>query len=278
MCADSLSINRTLFVDLIQSLILGLVEGATEFLPISSTGHLIIVSQLLGLKQTDSHIAFEIIIQLGAVLAVITNYRDKFKPQYFDLWVKVAIAFVPAAAVGLLVHSHLKTLFSIHIVAVTLFTGGIIFLAVEYYLKNREPTVNRVEDISYKQALVIGCAQIAALVPGTSRSGSTIIGALLMGINRKVSAEFSFLLALPIMLAATGLNVVKHYDAFVGTQMLPLVVGFVMAFISAYIAIRLLVKFLGSYTFNIFGIYRILLGLLLFYLIYTGFIPPDTST
>lgn len=264
-------------MDALQSFILGIVEGVTEFLPVSSTGHLIIASELMGLKQTSSQVAFEVIIQLGAILAVVANYRDKFNPKYFDLWVKVAIAFIPAAGLGFFLHNWIETMFSVTIVATTFIIGGIIFLVVEQYLKNHQPVVERVEDISYRQALIVGCAQIAALIPGTSRSGSTIIGALLVGLSRKASAEFSFLLALPVMVAATGLNVVKHYHEFQGDLAIPLLIGFVTAFVSAYLVIKWFIAFLNKFTFNAFGIYRIIFGLLLFYLLYSGFISPQAT-
>lgn len=264
-------------MDAVQSLILGIVEGVTEFLPVSSTGHLIVASELMGLPQTTSQKAFEVIIQLGAILAVIANYKEKFNPKYFDLWVKVAIAFIPAAGIGFLLHDWVEKMFSVTVVATMFIIGGIIFLVIEQYLKNHQPTTEYVEDISYKQALIVGLAQVAALIPGTSRSGSTIIGALLVGLSRKASAEFSFLLALPIMVAATGLNVVKHYQEFQGELAIPLLVGFVTAFVSAYLVIKWFIAFLNRFTFNAFGIYRILFGLLLFYLLYAGILSPQAS-
>jgi undecaprenyl-diphosphatase len=264
-------------VDALQSFILGIVEGVTEFLPISSTGHLIIASELMGLPQTNSQKAFEVIIQLGAILAVVANYKEKFNPKYLDLWIKVGIAFLPAAGIGFLLHDWVEEMFSVTVVATMFIVGGIVFLLVEQYLKNHQPITERVEDISYKQAIIVGFAQVAALVPGTSRSGSTIVGALLVGISRKASAEFSFLLALPIMVAATGLNVVKHYHEFQGDLAIPLLIGFVTAFVSAYLVIKWFIAFLNRFTFNAFGIYRIVFGLFLFYLLYSGMISPAAT-
>ncbi len=262
-------------MDLFQSIILGIIEGITEFLPISSTGHLIVASDVLGLAQTDTNKAFEVIIQLAAILAVVANYRDKFTFKHTQLWLKVAVSFVPIGVVGLLFHSQIKALFSVEVVATMFIVGGLIFLWVERYLKNHQPTVDAVEDISFKQAAIIGFAQVFALIPGTSRAGSTIIGALLVGVGRKASAEFSFLLALPVMCAASGLDLLKHYEDFVGVNMWPLVAGFVTAFISAYIVMKLFVAFLDKFTFVAFGVYRIIFGLILFYFISVGMIQAS---
>ncbi|MBF9001461.1 MULTISPECIES: undecaprenyl-diphosphate phosphatase [Vibrio] len=255
-------------MDIIQSAILGLIEGVTEFLPISSTGHLIIASEWLGLPQTDSNKAFEVIIQLSAILAVLTNYKERFHPKYVSLWVKVFIAFLPIAAIGFLCKDIVKSLFTIEVVPVMFIIGGIIFLIVEWYMKNRQPTTHTLDDISYNQAIAIGIAQVFALIPGTSRAGSTIVGALLAGVSRTASAEFSFLLALPVMLAASGLDLVEHYKDFAGSQATTLIVGFVVAYISAWIVMKLFLAFLNRFTFNAFGIYRIVFGAALLYWIY----------
>ncbi|HGG60625.1 MAG TPA: undecaprenyl-diphosphate phosphatase [Gammaproteobacteria bacterium] len=256
-------------MDILQSIILGLIEGVTEFLPISSTGHLIIASDWLGLPQSDGNKAFEVIIQLAAILAVTANYADKFNPRHLQLWIKVLIAFIPIGLVGLLFHDEIKALFSVGVVATMFIVGGVIFLAVEYYLIGRQPRTRELEDISYRQAGVIGLAQVFALIPGTSRAGSTIIGALLVGVSRKASAEFSFLLALPVMLAASGLDLLKHYQDFTGAQFWPLMVGFVTAFLAAWLVMKWLIAFLNRFTFNAFGVYRILFGAALL-LLYRG--------
>lgn len=250
-------------MELIHSVILGLIEGITEFLPISSTGHLIIASDWLGLPQTESNKAFEVIIQLSAILAVLTNYKERFQPKYFSLWVKVLIAFLPIAAIGFLFKDTVKSLFSIDVVAVMFIIGGIIFLVVERYLKDHQPSSDTLDQITYKQAAWIGFAQIFALVPGTSRAGSTIIGALLVGVSRKASAEFSFLLALPVMCAASGLDLLSHYKDFSGENAWVLLTGFVTSYIAAWVVMKVFLAFLNRFTFNAFGIYRIIFGFIL---------------
>ncbi|PXF30990.1 UDP pyrophosphate phosphatase [Pokkaliibacter plantistimulans] len=250
-------------MDILQALVLGLVEGITEFLPISSTGHLIIASQWLGMDQNAENKAFEVIIQLAAILAVTANYADKFTFRHVELWKKVILAFIPVGAVGFLFSKQIKALFSPEIVAIMFIVGGIVFLIVERFYKEERATVTDVENLSYKQALWIGIAQVFALIPGTSRAGSTIIGAMLVGLSRKASAEFSFLLALPVMLAASGYDLLKHYHEFAGESFMPLLVGFIVAFISAYIVMKLFIRFLAHFTFVAFGIYRILFGALL---------------
>jgi len=250
-------------MDILQAAILGLIEGLTEFLPISSTGHLIVASDWLGLPQSQNNKAFEVIIQLAAVLAVIASYRDKFCRDQWELWAKVMVAFIPIGTVGLLFHHQIKALFSIEIVASMFIVGGIIFLMVERRQKSSPAEIERVEDVRWRQAGWIGIAQVFALIPGTSRAGATIIGALLAGLGRKASAEFSFLLALPVMLAASGFDLLKHYQDFGGSNSMVLATGFVVAFISALLTMKLLLRFLDRFTFVAFGIYRILFGLLL---------------
>lgn len=250
------------------SIILGAIEGFTEFLPISSTGHLIVASEFLGLEQNAINKAYEVIIQFSAILAVIFNYKDKFTLKKIDLWMKVFIAFLPLAVVGFIFSSQIKELFSIHVVAIMFIIGGIIFLIVEkFFIHVDEKTVYEVEAITLKQSIIIGFAQIFALIPGTSRAGSTIIGALLVGISRKASAEFSFLLAFPVMGAVTAYDLLKHYRDFSEANLIILAVGFVTSFIVAYLSIKLFLKFLDNFTFVFFGVYRIIFGvaLLLFF-------------
>lgn len=248
---------------ILDSVILGIIEGFTEFLPISSTGHLIVASEFLNLEQTNVNKAYEVIIQFAAILAVILNYPSKFTLQHIELWKKIILAFIPIGAVGFLFSKQIKALFSIEVVAVMFIVGGIIFLIVEKYYRKKEHLIDDVEKVSYKQALYIGLAQIFALIPGTSRAGSTIIGAMLVGLNRKASAEFSFLLALPVMCATTGYDILKHYQDFTHSNLITLAVGFVISFIVAFITIKLFLKFLENFTFVAFGIYRILFGVIL---------------
>lgn len=251
-------------MDIFQSIIMGIVEGFTEFLPISSTGHMIIVGDWLGLEQNNFVKAYEIIIQFAAILAVVLNYKEKFSPKKINLWMKLAVAFVPLGAVGFLFAKQIKAMFSVEIVALMFIIGGIIFLAVEKFYKPKEHFVDDVEKVSYKQALWIGIAQIFALIPGTSRAGSTIIGAMLVGLTRKASAEFSFLLAFPVMCATTGYDILKHKnELFMDSNFTVLAVGFIVSFIVAYATIKLFLKFLEKFTFVAFGIYRILFGIAL---------------
>lgn len=251
-------------MDIVQSIILGIIEGFTEFLPISSTGHLIVASKFLGIDQTSVTKAYEVIIQFAAILAVVFNYKEKFTLQKIDLWIKVFAAFVPIGAVGFLFSHQIKALFSINIVATMFIVGGIVFLVVEkFFIPKEEEMLDDVEQISMKQSLVIGFAQIFALIPGTSRAGSTIIGALLVGLSRKASAEFSFLLAFPVMSAVTAFDLLKHYKEFNDANLLTLGIGFVVAFVVAYLTIKLFLKFLERFTFVAFGLYRIVFGVTL---------------
>ena len=253
-------------MDILHSVILGLVEGATEFLPISSTGHMIVVSQWLGMEQTEGNKAFEVIIQLAAILAVVANYKERFTFKHTRLWCQVFVAFLPVAVVGFLLRHQIKELFSVSVVATMFIVGGVIFLVTEKVIKNKKASVEQLEDLSFKQALWIGLAQVFALIPGTSRAGSTIVGALFAGLSRKASAEFSFLLALPVMMAASGYDLLSNYKAFSGEQLLPLLVGFVVAFASAFVAMKLFMAFLDKFTFVAFGWYRIVFGGLLLFL------------
>ncbi|MGO2455663.1 undecaprenyl-diphosphate phosphatase [Vibrio casei] len=245
------------------AIILGIIEGITEFLPISSTGHMIIAGNWLGIADTDTNQAYEVIIQVAEILAVIDNYKEKFNPKYLSLWVKVAVAFLPIGIIGFLMSDIVKALFSVTIVGIMFIVGGIIFIAVERFYKEETCPTTDVNDVSMKQALWIGFAQIFALVPCTSRAGATIIGAMLVGLNRKTCAEFSFLLGLPVLMAASGYDLLKHYQDFTSADFLNLAVGFVTAFIVAYFVIKWFISFLAKFTFVSFGIYRIIFGLLL---------------
>jgi undecaprenyl-diphosphatase len=248
---------------ILDSILLGIIEGFTEFLPISSTGHLIVASEFLNIDQNSVTKAYAVIIQFAAILAVILNYRDKFTLKKIELWKKLTLAFIPIGIVGFIFASQIKAMFDIKIVAVMFIIGGIVFLIVEWFYKETEKHIDDVEKVSYKQALYIGLAQIFALIPGTSRAGSTIIGAMLVKLNRKASAEFSFLLAFPVMCATTGYDILKHYKDFTDANFLVLGVGFITAFIVAYITIKLFLKFLENFTFVAFGIYRIVFGTIL---------------
>ncbi len=249
---------------IVDSIIMGIIEGFTEFLPISSTGHLIVASKFLGVDQTNINKAYEVIIQFAAILAVFFNYKDKFHISKIPLWTKVFIAFLPIGAVGFIFSDQIKALFSIEVVATMFIIGGVIFLLVEKFFIPHETTMlDDIEKISMKQTLWIGFAQVFALIPGTSRAGSTIIGALLVGLSRRASAEFSFLLAFPVMCAVTGYDLLKHYKDFTQESLINLGVGFVVSFVVAYITIKLFLAFLERFTFVAFGIYRIVFGVFL---------------
>jgi len=217
----------------------GLVEGATEFLPISSTGHMIVVSQWLGMEQTEGNKAFEVIIQLAAILAVVANYKERFTFKHTRLCVRCLLLFLPVAVVGFLLRHQIKELFSVSVVATMFIVGGVIFLITEKVIKGKKASVEQLENLSFKQALWIGLAQVFALIPGTSRAGSTIVGRFVCWLKfvRPV-AEFFFLMALPVMMAASGYDLLSNYKAFSGEQLLPLLVGFVVAFVSAFVAMK----------------------------------------
>ncbi len=248
------------------SIILGIIQGFTEFLPISSTGHLIVASQFLGIDQTAVTKAYQVIIQFGAILAVVLNYRDKFTIKKIDLWTKIFFAFIPIGVVGFIFADQIKELFSVKTVAIMFIIGGIAFLIVEkFFINENKKTVDNIEDVSLRQAMFIGIAQIFALIPGTSRAGSTIIGALLVGLSRKASAEFSFLLAFPVMSAVTAYDLLKHYNEFSSANLITLAIGFIVSFIVAYLTIKLFLKFLEKFTFVAFGVYRIIFGVSLLF-------------
>ena len=247
----------------VESIILGIVEGLTEFLPISSTGHLILVSHLLGIKQTAAHKTFEVAIQLGSILAVVFLYKDRLFRD-IELWKKLIVAFIPTGALGFLLYKLIKSLFSPYIVSIMLVIGGVIFLIIEYLHRNKDYPIKSLEDVSYPKAFLIGVFQSFAMVPGTSRSGASIIGGLLLGLDRKVAAEFSFLLAVPTMFVATGYDVYKNYQVFQLDNWITLITGFITAFIFAVISIKLLLGFIKNHTFIPFGIYRIIIGVLYF--------------
>ncbi len=250
-------------MDILQAIIIGIIEGFTEFLPISSTGHMIVASEFLGIEQNAVIKAYEVIIQFAAILAVMLLYRDKINLKEIDLWTKLMAAFLPLAIIGFLLKDWVKEIFNIQTVAWMFIIGGIIFIIVEYFHKDEEKESKEVEEVTWFQAMSIGFGQVLSLVPGTSRAGSTIIAGMLSGVNRKASTEFSFLLAIPVMTAVSGYDLLKHYQDFAGADMTAFVVGFVVAFVVAYITIKLFIVFLQRFTFVAFGIYRIVFGIIL---------------
>ncbi len=273
--------------DIIKSVILGIIEGITEWLPISSTGHLILADEFLKLGTSDEFKEmFEVVIQLGAILAVVVIFWNKLWPfttkengyikkKSISLWSKVIVACLPAAVIGILLDDWInEKFFNYKTVAATLIIYGVLFLVVEAINKNREPKTTCIKGLSYKTALLIGSFQVLSLIPGTSRSGATILGAMLLGVSRTVSAEFSFYLAVPVMFGASLLKIVK-YIAEVGfniggLETVILAVGMITAFIVSIIVIKFLMGYIKKKDFTFFGWYRIALGLLV--LIYFGLI------
>jgi undecaprenyl-diphosphatase len=249
-------------MDIFHSIILGIVEGTTEFLPISSTGHLILTSSLLHIPSTEFLKSFEIVIQLGAITAALVLYWRKF--WNIEMLKKLFVAFLPTAIIGLLLYSFIKTylLGNSTVVVWTLLLGGIALIAFEWWHQESLTSIEDVEHISYTQALLIGLAQSVAVIPGVSRSAATIIGGMLLGLKRTTVVEFSFLLAIPTMLAATGLDMLKNYNTFSADQTLTLSIGFIVSGLVAAGAIRFLVKYIQNHTFVPFGIYRIAIALL----------------
>ena len=245
------------------SLLLGAVEGITEFLPISSTGHLIVVSSFLGLEQTNAHKTFEVAIQLGSILAVLFLFAKRLLVDKM-LWIKIIIAFLPTAIFGFLFYKTIKSLFGAESVAIMLIIGGFIFLIVEYFRRNHDDKKDKtINDLTIKEALTIGLFQSLSMVPGTSRSGATMIGGLVAGLSRKSAAEFSFLLAIPTMFVATFYDLYKNRNEMIIDDYSLLAVGFVTAFVVAFFTVKAVMNFLTTHTFIVFGIYRIIFGIFL---------------
>lgn len=253
---------------LFQSVILGVIEGFTEFLPVSSTGHLILSSHLLKIGQSDFLTSFEIAIQLGAILSVVVLYLKKFLLN-IEVIKRIAVAFIPTAIVGFLMYGLIKNILlsSTVLVLWSLLLGGIALIAFEFWYKNKEKTEERsVTAISYAHCFAIGLFQAISIIPGVSRAGATILGGLWLGVPRKTIVEFSFLLALPTMAGATGLDLLKNASSFSFDQFGILAAGFVVSFITAILAIKFLLSFVQKHTFVSFGIYRIILAIVFFLL------------
>lgn len=246
---------------IIHSLILGLVEGLTEFLPISSTAHLMLAGDLLKIPATDFVKSFDIFIQLGAILAVVILYFKRIITNW-NLIKKLAVAFIPTAIIGLALYKIVKTylLGNNFIAAGALLAGGIILIIFEKYFYKNNPTLS--SEITYKQAFVIGCAQSLAIIPGVSRAAATIVGGLAQKIDRKTMVEFSFMLAIPTMAAAVGLDLLKMPTSFSRPEWSLLIYGFLAAFITAIIGVKFFIKYIEKNNFIPFGCYRIILGVI----------------
>ena len=261
-------------IELLKVVLLGIVEGITEWLPISSTGHMLLVDEFITLNMSEAFKEmFFIVIQLGAILAVVLMFWDKMWPfqlkerpiikkETVSLWLKVVAACIPGAIVTILfddiIETHLHTPF---LIAAALIVYGIAFILVENWNKKRELGTNELSDITYRTALYIGLFQVLSIIPGTSRSGATIIGALLIGVSRVAAAEFTFFLAVPVMFGMSALKLLKFGFAFTGAEMLALLSGTVVAFLVSILVIRFLMRYIKKHDFKIFGWYRILLGI-----------------
>ena len=249
-------------MSLIHAFILSIVEGFTEFLPISSTGHLILASKLLDITETNFVKTFEIVIQLGAIMAIVVLYFKKFLSSW-NLIKKLVTAFIPTAAVGFVLYPFIKNVLlgSSSVTLNALFWGGIALIGVEWFLKRKKTKVQKSSEITYNQALIIGTFQSLSIIPGISRAAATIIGGLLTGLDRETATEFSFLLAVPTMFAATGYDIYKSRNMISQGGFLTLFVGTVLSFFFAVLAVKFLINYVKKHNFTSFGIYRILLAI-----------------
>jgi len=247
---------------LFQSIIIAIIEGLTEFLPISSTGHMILASAAMGIHDDEFVKTFEVFIQLGAILAIALMYIKRFFKS-IDIYLKLFAAFLPTAIIGFLAYDYIKAyLFNPVVVSVSLILGGVFLIFIDKKVVNSKTDLAELEDMSYKNAFFIGLCQCLSMVPGTSRAAATIIGGVFNGLDKKQATEFSFLLAVPTMMAAGGYDLVKSDLAFTSDQLIMLGIGSLVAFISAWIAVKLFLKYVSSHGFTAFGYYRIALGVL----------------
>lgn len=262
-------------IEIIKVIVLGIVEGITEWLPISSTGHLILVNEFIKLNMTDAFMEmFNVVIQLGAIMAVVVLYFHKLNPfspkknrkekmDTMQIWFKVVVAVLPSAVIGLLFDDWLdEHLYKPIVVALMLILYGILFIVVENRNRRRRPSTRSFETLSYGTAIGIGMFQLLALIPGTSRSGATILGGILLGCSRYIAAEFSFFLGIPTMFGASLLKIVKFGLAFTSTELIVLILGMVVSFVVSIIAIKFLLNYIKNNDFKVFGVYRIILGIL----------------
>jgi len=262
-------------IEIIKTIIIGIVEGITEWLPISSTGHMILVDEWIQLDMTGAFKEmFLVVIQLGAIMAVVVIFFNKLNPlsnkkskeekkDTMQIWFKVIIGVLPAAVIGLIFDDWLSdTLYNYITVAIMLVLYGVLFIVIENKNKNKQSSINSIKDLTYKTALFIGLFQVLALIPGTSRSGATILGAIILGTSRIVAAEFSFFLSIPVMFGASALKLYKFGFEFSGSEIVMLVIGMVTAFIVSIVTIKFLMSYIKKNDFKVFGWYRIVLGLI----------------
>ena len=264
--------------EIFKVILLGIVEGITEWLPISSTGHLILVDEFVKLDASEAFKEmFNVVVQLGAIMAVVVLYFNKLNPfskkksvkqkkQTIDLWCKVVVACIPAGLLGILFDDWMEAHLHNHVVvSLMLILYGVLFILIENWNKTNTPRVAKLSQLTYRTALIIGAFQVLSLVPGTSRSGATIVGALLIGVSRNVAAEFTFFLAIPVMFGASGLKILKFLTkggGFAGMEVTMLIVGCVVAFFVSVFAIKFLMGYIKKNDFKVFGYYRIVLGVI----------------
>lgn len=247
---------------IIQSIIIAIIEGITEFLPISSTGHMILASSLMKIQDDAFVKTFEISIQLGAIMAIVMLYARRFL-QGISIYLKLGIAFLPTAIVGFLAYGFIKAhLFNPIIVAVSLIVGGVILILIDRKVVAQKSKTDVLENISYKNAFFIGLIQCFSMVPGVSRAAATIIGGVFNGLDKKQATEFSFLLAVPTMFAATGYDLLKTPVIFTSHEIVLLAIGFIVALITAWIAVKIFIRLVENYGFKYFGYYRIIIGII----------------
>lgn len=263
------------FIEILKVIFLGIIEGITEWLPISSTGHMILVDEFIKLNMSAAFMEmFFVVIQLGAIMAVVVLYFKKLLPFSFQqkpvikkdtmtLWFKIFIACIPAGIIGLLFDDKLDALFyNYQTVSVTLILYGILFIIIENRNKGKIYKIKSLPEVDYKTALLIGVFQLLALIPGTSRSGATILGAILIGVSRTVAAEFTFFLAIPVMFGASFVKILKFGLVFTSNEIVILITGMIVAFIVSILAIKFLMGYIKKHDFKVFGWYRIVLGII----------------
>lgn len=254
-------------MNIIQTIIIAIVEGLTEFLPVSSTGHMILVSALMGIHDDQFVKTFEIAIQLGAIMAIVLLYAKRFLKS-FTIYQKLIVAFIPTGVIGLLAYKTIKFyLFNPVVVAISLIIGGVILVIIDKKVVSQESKFEDLEDISYKNAFFIGLIQCVSMIPGVSRAAATIIGGVFNGFDKKQATEFSFLLAVPTMFAATGYDLLKTEAVMSSYEYQLLAIGLVVAFLSALVAVKIFLKIVSNYGFKHFGYYRIIIGILFLLLV-----------
>lgn len=247
---------------LFQAIVIAIIEGLTEFLPVSSTGHMILASSLMGIHEDEFVKSFEVVIQLGAILAVLALYYKRFLIS-FDIYLKLFVAFLPTGIIGILAYKSIKAyLFNPTTVSISLIVGGVVLIILDRWTEKKESRYVELEHISYVDALKIGFIQCISMIPGVSRSAATIFGGVYAGFNRVQAAEFSFLLAIPTMFAASGYDMLKNHEAILNGNLNTLLIGALVAFVVAIVAVKAFVSFLTKYGFKHFGYYRIVLGIL----------------